>query len=151
MFRFRIIRKRARSRSRRSPTHAYQVHKETARALIHQRLQHFATTHGFVYHRVAIRDTKRSWGSCSNKGNLNFSYKLLFLPPCLRDYIILHELCHLRVLNHSQAFWDEMTALMPDAVVRAKALRVFERTHGTAVATLQRWQQAHQCAACQVV
>jgi len=104
-----------------------------------------------VYHRVAIRDTKRSWGSCSSKGNLNFSYKLLFLPACLRDYIILHELCHLRVLNHSQAFWNEMTILMPDAIARAKRLRTFERKHGTAVPTLQAWQREHDCEVCQEV
>lgn len=148
MFRFKIMRKRKRTRPRRVPTRMYQEYKEVARTLINQRLGYFATVHGFVYQRVAIRDTKRSWGSCSSKGNLNFSYKLLFLPPCIRDYIILHELCHLRVLNHSQAFWDEMTALMPDAIGRAKTLRGFERTHGTAVTTLQAWQQSHECMAC---
>ncbi len=136
------------ARSRRLPAIQYTTHKAAARSLIHARLVYYATTHGFSYKRVAIRDTKRSWGSCSSKGNLNFSYKLLFLPACLRDYIILHELCHLRVLNHSQAFWDELTALMPDAIERAKTLRRFEKTHGTALATLERWQKQHQCGYC---
>lgn len=124
----------------------YRLYKEAARALILARLQYFNQYYQLTYNRVAIRDQRRCWGSCSSKGNLNFSYKLLFLPPCLRDYVVVHELCHLRVLNHSQAFWDVMAEIMPDYKERALALRTLERTAGTAALTLQKL--AHQGSIC---
>lgn len=126
----------------------YQEHKEAARALIHGRLVHYNTFYQLTYNRVSIKDQRRCWGSCSSKGNLNFSYKLLFLPACLRDYVVVHELCHLRVLNHSQAFWDTMAEVMPDYAERAVALRLLERTHGTATATLQKLGMNHTCLVC---
>ncbi len=128
----------------------YQTHKEAARTLIHARLVYFNSLYHLDYQRVSIKDQRRCWGSCSSKGNLNFSYKLLFLPPCLRDYVVLHELCHLRVLNHSQAFWDTMALVMPDYAERAVALRQLERTHGTAVGTLQKLAGEHVCDRCTV-
>jgi Protein of unknown function DUF45 len=135
---------------RRESSAQYRAHKEAARALIATRVAYFATTYGISYKRIAIRDTRRSWGSCSDKGNLNFSYKLLFLPPCLRDYIIVHELCHRLVLNHSAAFWYEVVTRMPDAQERAQALRYYERTQGTARKKLQVLADAHAggCAYC---
>jgi predicted metal-dependent hydrolase len=130
---------------------SYQTHKEAARQVIHSRLEYFNQFYEVTYNRVSIRDQRRCWGSCSSKGNLNFSYKLLFLPPCLRDYVVVHELCHLRVLNHSQAFWDTMAVAMPDYAERAVALRQIEHTHGTAVGTLQRVAESHVCTACSSV
>lgn len=107
------------------------------------RAQMLATRHDFVVKRIAIRDTRRSWGSCSALGNLNFSYKLLFLPPCIREYVIVHELSHLRVLNHSQDFWAEMGRHMPDYAERRDALRAFERANGTSRPALMAWQSSH--------
>ena len=130
---------------------SYQTHKEAARTLIHARLAYFNSTGTFTYYRVSIRDQRRCWGSCSSKGNLNFSYKLLFLPPCLRDYVILHELCHLQVLNHSVAFWTVLTDKMPDAVARATSLRQLERTYGTATKTLQKLVHQEPCLYCEAV
>lgn len=134
---------RRRVRRPRPVARTYLLHKEAARALITERVAYFATAHGFSYTRIAIKNTRRSWGSCSDKGNLNFNYKLLFLPPCLRDYVILHELCHLRVLNHSAAFWAEMVRHMPDALERAATLRRLERTVGTSVGALVAQGGAH--------
>lgn len=129
---------------------SYQLHKETARALISERLIHFNEFYQLTYHRVSIRDQKRCWGSCSSKGNLNFSYKLLFLPPCLRDYIIVHELAHLRVLNHSTTFWNVVGEILPDHTDRALALRTIEKTVGTALATLQKMAAQHKdCVLCE--
>ncbi len=130
---------------------SYTVHKEAARALLHARLEHFNRYYGHSYNRVAIRDQRRCWGSCSSKGNLNFSYKLLFLPPCLRDYIVVHELCHLRVLNHSTDFWVVVAEVMPDYAARAATLRTLERTHGTALATLKKLptHDASTCSFCE--
>ncbi len=82
--------------------------------LILDRLGYFNKSYGFIWNRVAIKNTKRRWGSCSKKGNLNFCYKLVFLPPSLADYIIVHELCHLGQFNHSPAFWDLVAQTLPN-------------------------------------
>lgn len=76
-----------------------------AKKLILDRLFHYNRHYGFSYHRVSIKDMKTRWGSCSSKMNLNFHYRLLFLPVELLDYVVVHELCHLKEMNHSRAFW----------------------------------------------
>lgn len=139
---------RRRRRARRVPAATYLAHKEIARAVLTERVRLFAPLVGVTPGRIAIRDTRRSWGSCSSKGNLNFNYKLLFLPACWRDYIVVHELCHLHHLNHSAAFWAEVARIMPDYRDRALALRQFERTHGTAVVVLQKVAGTHLCPSC---
>lgn len=92
----------------------YLKHKEAARALVAERLAHFNTQYGFTFHRIAIKDQKTRWGSCSKKGNLNFNYKIVFLAPHLADYIIVHELCHLKELNHSRRFWQLVERALPE-------------------------------------
>lgn len=126
----------------------YLIHKETARAIITERVFLFAARYQFTPKRIAIRDTKRSWGSCSALGNLNFSYKLQFLPPCLRDYIVVHELCHLRHLNHGAGFWDEVAAIMPDARERAATLKGIERSVGTSMRALVATTAKHREETC---
>lgn len=129
---------------------SYLRHKEEARALIVKRLGQFNLYYKLSFNRVSIKDQKRCWGSCSSKGNLNFSYKLLFLPACLRDYVIVHELSHLRVLNHSNDFWNVVTEVMPDCRKRAKTLRRFEQTYGTSLKALQLLpHQPEACVYCQ--
>lgn len=129
---------------RRRPAAQYLTHKEAARTAISARVEAWADAHGFAYGRIAIRDTRRSWGSCSSKKNLNFNYKLLFLPPCLSEYIIVHELCHLRQLNHSAAFWSEVEQIMPGARSRAVTLRQIEKTVGTRPEALRQLALQHQ-------
>ena len=92
----------------------YLKHKEAARKFIHERLAHWSSFYPFSYGRVAIKNTKRVWGSCSRKGNLNFSYALLFLPRELADYVIVHELCHLKEHNHSARFWSLVAEALPN-------------------------------------
>ena len=137
-----------RVRKKKKVDKVYTEHKEPARVLIHSRLEHWAPLCGVSYKRVAIRNPKRNWGSCSSLGNLNFSYKLLFLPTCLRDYIIVHELCHLKELNHSPKFWAEVEAVMPNYKLFVKELRHMEKTKGTAVRTLHAVSKEHSCAYC---
>ena len=92
----------------------YKRSKEKTRALVHERLEYFNQFYNFTYNRVAIRDQRSRWGSCSQKGNLNFNYKILFLPPPLQDYIIVHELCHLKEFNHSRRFWALVEQTIPN-------------------------------------
>lgn len=113
---------------RRAKSKHYLAHKEVARRFVHERVAAFARTHGFAYKRIAIRNTKRTWASCSELGNLNFHYKIIFLPEHLANYIIVHELCHLRELNHSKRFWAHVAAIIPDHKECRKALRKAERS-----------------------
>jgi len=72
------------------------------------RLEEMAKIHNFKYTRVAIRNQKTKWGSCSAKNNINLNINLVRLPDELRDYVILHELVHTRFKNHSKKFWAEL-------------------------------------------
>ena len=76
------------------------------RALVLERLAYWSATYQIPFGRVSIRKQKSRWGSCSSIGNLNFNYRLGFLPFELMDYIVVHELCHIKEYNHSKAFWD---------------------------------------------
>jgi predicted metal-dependent hydrolase len=109
----------------------YLLHREEARAFVLTRIAALAPSlslaepgsPGTSVGRVAIRDQKTCWGSCSRKGNLNFNYKILFLPPHLQDYVIVHELAHLRELNHSPRFWALVASAVPDWRAHRRELR----------------------------
>lgn len=92
----------------------YKRQKETARQIIKQRIEVLNGYYGFSFNRIAIKNQKSCWGSCSRDGNLNFNYKVAFLPEELRDYVIIHELCHLQELNHSRKFWLLVSETIPD-------------------------------------
>lgn len=92
----------------------YLAYKDSALSLARSRLSHFNQVYGFAVGRVAIRNQKTRWGSCSKKGNLNFNYKIALLPAHLCDYIIVHELCHLKEFNHGPAFWALVGKVLPN-------------------------------------
>lgn len=92
----------------------FETYKEFAREIITSRVEHFNAYYHFAFGRIAIKNQKRCWGSCSAKKNLNFNYKVIFLPETLMDYVIVHELCHLKELNHGQQFWDLVSEMVPD-------------------------------------
>lgn len=146
-----VVWRKVRKRRPAVGTQHYQQHKEYARAVILEHLERYNEQYQLPYKRVAIRNQRRCWGSCSALGNLNFSYKVALLPPCLRDYIIVHELCHLRELNHSARFWAAVAEALPDYQARAQHLRQYERTHGTSVVALKRLVDHHAegCGTCQ--
>ena len=77
----------------------------------------------FSYKRVFIRDVSSRWGSCSESGNLNFSLKACLLPEPLLEYLVTHEVCHLREMNHSERFWALVARTLPDYRERRRKLR----------------------------
>lgn len=101
----------------------YLKNKERARALASECLSRFCPNYGLVYNRVAIKNLRRTWGSCSGKRNLNFNYKIVHLPRQLAEYVIVHELCHLAELNHSKRFWALVSKTVPDYKGCRKELR----------------------------
>lgn len=101
----------------------YIKYKNEAATLVKERLEHFNQFYNYKWGRVAIRNQKTRWGSCSKKGNLNFNYKIRLLTPKQADYIIVHELCHLGEFNHSQNFWNLVMQTMPDYLEIRKSLK----------------------------
>ena len=100
-----------------------------ARADIPNRAAHFASMMGVTYGRITIRSQRTRWGSCSSQGNLNFNCLLMLTPPEIRDYVVVHELCHRKELNHSARFWAEVGKILPDY----RARRQWLKDNGTAL------------------
>ena len=92
----------------------YKKYKEKALALAENRIAYYNKLYCFNINTIRIKNTKSRWGSCSKKGNLNFSYKIVLLPENLADYIIVHELCHLGEFNHSKRFWELVSKALPN-------------------------------------
>lgn len=81
---------------------------------IPKRVKYYAEKENFVYNKITIKNLVSRWGSCSTNGNLNFNCLLMLTPDYVIDYIVVHELCHLREMNHSEKFWAEVEKIMPD-------------------------------------
>lgn len=99
---------------RRSGKKEYKEYKDRALSLAEKRIDYFNSVYSFKFNKINIKNQKTRWGSCSKKGNLNFNYKIALLPERLADYIIVHELCHLKEFNHSRKFWNLVAKIMPD-------------------------------------
>jgi predicted metal-dependent hydrolase len=102
------------------------VSRAEARRLLTERVRELARAHGFVYNKVFVKNQRTLWGSCSTKNNINLNINLLRLPEDLRDYVILHELLHIRHRNHSKAFWADMDRLVGDGKKLQKRLRKYK-------------------------
>lgn len=87
------------------------------------RLEEYARQAGVSYGRVTIRNQKTLWGSCSSRGNLNFNCLLMLTPREVQDYVLVHELCHRKVMDHSPRFWAEVEKILPDYKKRKAWLR----------------------------
>ena len=96
---------------------------DEALRVIPGRVAHFAPLVGVTYGRITVRNQRTRWGSCSSKGNLNFNCLLMLAPPGILDYVVVHELCHRKEMNHSPKFWAEVAKVMPDYKERQKWLR----------------------------
>ena len=85
-----------------------------ARIIIPERVKYFAKIIGVTYGQITIRHQKTRWGSCSSSGNLNYNCMLMATSPELIDYVVVHELCHRKQMNHSPLFWKEVEEILPD-------------------------------------
>ena len=96
---------------------------KSAKMDIPVRVRHYAEILHVEYGRITIRNQKTKWGSCSSKGNLNFNCLLMLVPEYVRDYVVVHELCHRKEMNHSTSFWNEVESVLPDYRMARKWLR----------------------------
>ena len=87
---------------------------QKALSVIPDKVKYYAEIMGVTYGRITIRNQKTRWGSCSSKGNLNFNCLLMLMPDKVLDYVVVHELCHLKQMNHSKKFWKEVERYMPN-------------------------------------
>ena len=92
-------------------------------ALTDAQLRGLKKSVGVDYGRITIRSQKTRWGSCSAKGDLNFNCLLLLAPPEVLDYVVVHELCHRKQMNHSPRFWAEVARVIPDYKAKVKWLK----------------------------
>ena len=102
----------------------YIRYKDEAFTIVLDRIAHFNDIYKFSLGNISIRNQKARWGSCSEAGDLIYNYKIIFLPEVYRDYIIVHELCHLKELNHSNRFWDLVSLAIPDYLNIKKELAI---------------------------
>ena len=99
-----------------------------ARVWLIPRLQSISSRTGLQYKRASVRRQATRWASCSARRTISLNAKLLLLPPDLVDYVLVHELCHLREMNHSRRFWDLVHQYHPDCHMQASRLREFWRS-----------------------
>ena len=103
-----------------------EIDRKIARKVLCRRIGELAQLHNFVYNRISIRKQKTRWGSCSSKDNINLNMNLLHLPSELIDYVLLHELVHTKVKNHSKDFWDELDTVVPNARIIDRKLKDYQ-------------------------
>lgn len=88
-----------------------------------KRAAYFQQFTGGTYSRISIRSQKTRWGSCSAKGTLSFNWRLMLAPPAVLDYVVVHELCHLSHMDHSDSFWKKVESVYPDYRTARKWLK----------------------------
>ena len=98
--------------------------KKTARSVLKAKTEYYAEIMGLKYGRVTITGAKTRFGSCSSKGNISYSYRLMLYPEAAIDYVVVHELAHLVEMNHSSAFYDVVKGVLPDYKDRKKLLKM---------------------------
>lgn len=101
----------------------YEKFKGQALRLVSSMIGRLSPLLGLAPKKITIRRQKSRWGSCSRKGSLNFNYRIVFLPQEMAEYIVAHELCHLKEFNHSGRFWDLVATAIPEYKRIRKALR----------------------------
>jgi predicted metal-dependent hydrolase len=94
-----------------------------AKEIIPERVRWFAERHNFQYRKIRIGSARTRWGSCSSTGTLNFSWRLILVPIEVVDYVVIHELCHTLIPNHSSRFWQQVERILPNYREYRKWLR----------------------------
>lgn len=97
--------------------------KKEAKIYCKEKADYFSNIMGLKYSRITITSAKKRFGSCSNKGNISFSYRLMLYPEAAREYVIVHELAHLKEMNHSKCFYEIIAAVLPDYKNRKRLLK----------------------------
>jgi len=98
-------------------------YKAQARRILFQRVPELSTTHNIHYQKIRISSARTRWGSCSTKGTLSFTWRLVLTPPEVVDYVIIHELVHIQIKNHSKAFWERVGKYLPEYKQQVRWLR----------------------------
>ena len=98
---------------------------EKAKEYLATRLSFWSAKLNLPFNKLTLRTQKTRWGSCSSKGNISLNYKIFLLPENVSDYVIIHELCHTKIMNHSKKFWDLVVGFYPDYNEAKKYLRRF--------------------------
>lgn len=99
--------------------------RKKAGEVLRSRAAYYAKQMGVTYNRIFIKEQKTRWGSCSTGGNLNFNWKLILTGDEQLDYVVVHELAHLKQMNHSPQFWQEVEKILPDYKERRRRLKAF--------------------------
>ncbi|MBR4228555.1 MAG: M48 family metallopeptidase [Bacteroidales bacterium] len=122
-----IFRRRRRKKKALTAEQAAEVERlrAEAKAALPPRLAQLAALHGFTYNKVRIKHNSSNWGSCSELGNINLNLNLMRLPEHLRDFVMLHELCHLRYLNHGPEFHSLLESVCPGHRALARELKTY--------------------------
>lgn len=103
-----------------------EIDRTEARKKLVNRLNELSAQHCFNYNKVFMRNQKTRWGSCSAKNNISLNMKLVRLPDEMIDYVLLHELVHTRIKNHTNVFWTELNRLVGDAKAKSKKLNEYK-------------------------
>ena len=88
--------------------------KREARNYFRYVTDYYSKIMGLKYGRITITSAQKRFGSCSSQGNISYSYRLMLYPEAAREYVVVHELAHLKEMNHSAAFWAEVEKILPD-------------------------------------
>jgi predicted metal-dependent hydrolase len=102
------------------------IDKEKAKKALSVRLLYLAEKHGFNCKRVTVRRQRTRWGSCSHNKAISLNIKIMILPDELRDYVMLHELVHTKIYNHSRKFWAELDKYVGNGKLLARKLREYD-------------------------
>ena len=97
--------------------------------LFNERVQHYASHLGLRYQRLRISSARTRWGSCSSRGTLSFTWRLVMAPIEVIDYVVVHELVHLEIPNHSKQFWQRLEQILPDYQARRDWLKTNSTNH----------------------
>jgi len=124
-----IVRQRSRTPTERRPIEDDRALRQQARRELPTRLLELAALHGLVVSRVSVRNQRSRWGSCGHDGHICLNWRLVLMPASIRDYVLVHELMHLRRMDHSASYWRLVAEAYPDH----RSARDWLRRHGASL------------------